>query len=103
MGSSDRARPMARYGLANHVFVCSDEEYVVVLDLKQDRYFTLDAAKTAALASLLPGWPAPAKVPASTDPSVGSELAGEPDGSSSAALTSRAEEAAEPLVQQGWL
>jgi hypothetical protein len=30
-------------------------------------------------------------------------LAGEPGGSSSAGLTSRAEEAAEPLVQQGWL
>ena len=49
---------MARYGLARHVFVCADEEYVVVLDVKQDRYFSLDAARTAALAPLLPGWPA---------------------------------------------
>ena len=78
---------MARYGLANHVFVCVDEEYVVVLDLKRDRYFTLDAARTAALAPLLPGWPVPAL--ASTDSSAGLELA--------------AEAAAEPLVQQGWL
>ena len=51
---------MARYGLAEHVFVCGDEEYVIVLDLKQDRYFTLDAMRTAVLAPLLPGWPAPA-------------------------------------------
>ena len=50
---------MARYGLAEHVFVCGDEEYVIVLDLKQDRYFTLDATRTAVLAPLLPGWPAP--------------------------------------------
>jgi hypothetical protein len=50
---------MARYGLAKHVFVCGDEEYVIVLDVKQDRYFTLDATRTAALAPLLPGWPAP--------------------------------------------
>jgi hypothetical protein len=49
---------MARYGLAQHVFVCADEEYVIVLDVKQDRYFTLDAATTAALVPLLPGWPA---------------------------------------------
>ena len=50
---------MARYGLARHVFVCADEEYVVVLDVKQDRYFTLEAARTAPLGPLLPGWPAP--------------------------------------------
>ena len=35
--------------LAKHVFVCGDEEYVIVLDLKQDRYFTLDAARTEAV------------------------------------------------------
>jgi len=93
----------ARYGLANHVFVCADEEYVVVLDLKQDRYFTLDAARTAALAPLLPGWPAPATNPESADPSAGSELAAESGGSSSVAVTLGAAEAAAPLVQQGWL
>jgi hypothetical protein len=49
---------MARYGLASHVFVCRDEDYVVVLDLREDRYFALEAAKTAALSALLPGWPA---------------------------------------------
>ena len=46
---------MARYGLATHVFVCRDEDYIVVLDLKQDRYFALDAAKTAALSPCCPG------------------------------------------------
>ena len=78
---------MARYGLAKHVFVCGDEEYVIVLDLKQDRYFTLDAARTAALRPLLPGWPAP--------------RAG--GNSSAAAPELAADEAAAPLLRQGWL
>jgi hypothetical protein len=77
---------MARYGLAKHVFVCGDEEYVIVLDVKLDRYFTLDAARTAALRALLPGWPAP--------------RAG---GNSSAAPELAADEAAAPLLRQGWL
>ena len=77
---------MARYGLAKHVFVCADEEYIVVLDVKQDRYFTLEAATTAALRPLLPGWPAP---PAASSSSDGPEIA--------------AEEAAAPLLRQGWL
>jgi hypothetical protein len=77
---------MARYGLAKHIFVCADEEYVVVLDVKQDRYFTLEAARTAALGPLLPGWPAR---PAGGNPGDGPELA--------------ADEAAAPLLQQGWL
>jgi hypothetical protein len=49
---------MARYGLAGHVFLCRDEEYIVVLDIRQDRYFTLEAIKTAALRAEIPGWPA---------------------------------------------
>lgn len=77
---------MARYGLARHVFVCADEEYVVVLDVKQDRYFTLEAARTAALAPLLPGWPAR---PAGGSSGDGPELT--------------ADEAAAPLLRQGWL
>jgi Transglutaminase-like superfamily len=77
---------MARYGLAKHVFVCGDEEFVVVLDLKQDRYFTLDAHRTAALRPLLPGWPAP--------------LA---SGNSSAVPELAADDAAAPLLRQGWL
>jgi hypothetical protein len=49
---------MARYSLARHVFVCRDEEAIVVLDLRADRYFQLDAPSTAPLAPLLTGWPA---------------------------------------------
>jgi hypothetical protein len=89
MGINNPADITARYGLANHVFVCADEEYVVVLDVKQDRYFTLDAARTAALAPLLPGWPASATARSG--------------GSSGTELELAADKAAEPLVQQGWL
>jgi len=74
---------MARLGLARHVFVCRDEGYIVVLDLKQDRYFALDAAKTAPLSLVLPGWP--------TSP------AGE------ALPESAIAQAVAPLVRQGWL
>jgi Transglutaminase-like superfamily len=77
---------MARYGLAEHVFVCGDEEYVVVLDLKRDRYFTLDATRTAVLAPLLPGWPAPRV-----------------SGKSSEGPGPGVDEAAAPLLRQGWL
>ena len=76
---------MARYGLATHVFVCRDEDYIVVLDLKQDRYFALDAAKTAMLSSVISGWPVPAQQV--TDPEVGGT----------------AEEALRPLLHRGWL
>jgi len=82
---------MARYGLAEHVFVCGDEEYVIVLDLKRDRYFTLDATRTAALAPLLPGWPAP-------------RVSGESrEALDPAAPGLAADEAAAPLLRQGWL
>ena len=74
---------MARYGLARHVFVCRDEEYIVVLDLKRDRYFALEAAKTAALSPVLPGWPAPLPEQAPTQQEI--------------------EQAAAPLLRQGWL
>lgn len=76
---------MARYGLATHVFVCRDEDYIVVLDLKQDRYFALDAAKTAALSTVVPGWPVAAQQV--TDAEVGGA----------------AEEALRPLLHRGWL
>jgi hypothetical protein len=81
---------IARYGLANHVFVCANEDYVVVLDLKQDRYFTLDAARTAALAPLLPGWPAPT-------------MSADPGADPNAAPGLTADEAAAPLLREGWL
>jgi hypothetical protein len=76
---------MARYGLAKHVFVCREEEYIVILDLKRDRYFALEAARTAALIPLLPGWPALSS------------------GNSGAVPELTVEEAAAPLLRQGWL
>jgi hypothetical protein len=48
---------MARYALANHVFVCLQDEHVVFLDVRQDRYFALEAAQIGELASLVRGWP----------------------------------------------
>jgi hypothetical protein len=65
--------------------VCRDEEFIVVLDLKQDRYFALEAAKTAPLGAVLPGWPAP-------QPAQGIEPS-----------EKAAEEIAAPLVRRGWL
>jgi hypothetical protein len=74
---------MGCYGLARHVFVCRDEDYIVVLDLKRDRYFSLEAAQTAPLACVLPGWPSDA-------PQISP--------SEAAVLTVVA-----PLLRQGWL
>jgi Transglutaminase-like superfamily len=48
---------MARYALAEHVFLCLDGDHLVLLDLKADRYWALEASKTAGLASLVAGWP----------------------------------------------
>lgn len=76
---------MARYGLATHVFICRDEDYVVVLDLKQDRYFALEAAKTAMLLAVVPGWPVTAQQ------GVGD------------AVGDAAEAVLRPLVRRGWL
>jgi hypothetical protein len=55
---------MARYALAEHVFVCLNGEHLVLLDLKEDRYWALEAAQTAGLAALVGGWPV--KTPDST-------------------------------------
>ena len=75
---------MARYSLARHVFVCRDEGYIVVLDVREDRYFSLDARRTAALATVLTGWPA-------------SEADFEGD------AAPPVEEVVQPLLNQGWL
>lgn len=75
---------VARYSLAKHVFVCRNEDFIIVLDVHEDRYFSLDAGRTAALAPFLPGWPASA-----TDPGAGT---GPP-----------VEEVVAPLLAQGWL
>jgi len=76
---------MARYGLARHIFVCRDEDYIVVLDLKQDRYFALEAAKTAPLGAVLSGWPTP------------------PPKDAAAVPMAAVAEVAAPLVRRGWL
>jgi hypothetical protein len=48
---------MARYALADHVFLCVSGEHLVLLDVKEDRYWALEAAPTAGLASWVSGWP----------------------------------------------
>jgi hypothetical protein len=47
------------YALANHVFVCLQDEHVVFLDVRNDRYFALEAARTRGLDTLVRGWPVP--------------------------------------------
>lgn len=53
---------MPQYVLACHVFVCMQGEHVVFLDVRKDRYFALESARTAGLGHLVPGWPIPAPV-----------------------------------------
>lgn len=48
---------MARYALADHVFVCLNGEHLVLLDLREDRYWALEASQTAGLDGLVDGWP----------------------------------------------
>jgi hypothetical protein len=48
---------MARYALAEHVFVCLNGEHLVLLDLKEDRYWALEASQTSGLGALVGGWP----------------------------------------------
>lgn len=48
---------MRQFAVARHVFLCVDGEYVVLLDLRQDRYWALEAASTRRLAGIIGGWP----------------------------------------------
>jgi hypothetical protein len=48
---------MAQYALARHVFVCMQGEHVVFLDVRKDRYFAIESAKTAGLGEIVAGWP----------------------------------------------
>jgi hypothetical protein len=84
---------MTRYALAHHVFVCFEDEHVVFLDVRRDRYFTLRAEQTRPLANFVRGWPAQdvanARLASCTLPSCAEEAA------DSAALT--------PLVERGLL
>jgi Transglutaminase-like superfamily len=78
---------MARYALAEHVFVCLNGEHLVLLDLKEDRYWALEASKTAGLDALVDGWPA--KTPDATG--------------GAAALSPESAEAVEVLRSRGLL
>jgi hypothetical protein len=51
---------MPQYLLAHHVFVCVQDEHVVFLDVRNDRYFALESSRTAGLGQFVPGWPVPA-------------------------------------------
>jgi hypothetical protein len=78
---------MGRYWLADHVFVCINDAYLVVLDLKQDRYWALEASSTEPLSGLVPGWPVrplDAPLTGSSDPE-------------------QAQQVAETLIEQGLL
>jgi hypothetical protein len=48
---------MTPYALSSHVFVCLQDEHVVFLDVRNDRYFALEAAQTRGLEALVRGWP----------------------------------------------
>jgi hypothetical protein len=48
---------MPHYALAGHVFVCLQGEHVVFLDVRNDRYFALEAQQTGGLDALVRGWP----------------------------------------------
>jgi len=39
------------------VFLCTRSGFIFILDLKQDRYFALDAAKSRGLSAWVEGWP----------------------------------------------
>ena len=69
---------MGRYSLADHVHVCVNDEHVVLLDLKRDRYWALEAASTAPLSGLVPGWPVKAldaPLAGSSDPEQAEQIA----------------------------
>jgi Transglutaminase-like superfamily len=67
---------MARYALAQHVFVCVNGEHLVLLDLKKDRYWALEASKTAVLGSLVSGWPVTRSDSDATEDSLSEETTG---------------------------
>jgi hypothetical protein len=77
---------MARYALADHVYVCLNGEHLVLLDLKQDRYWALEAAQVAGLSALVDGWPVKAS-----------------DGAQGAKSASETNEAIEVLLGRGLL
>ena len=79
---------MGPYLLADHVFVCVNDDHVVFLDLKDDRYWAVEASQTARLNGLVPGWP--------VQPPDGAVAAG-------ADAEEEARQVAEALAEQGIL
>ncbi len=51
---------MRQLQIPGHVHVCRDGDFVVMLDVRRDRYWALEATRTAPLSSIVPGWPASA-------------------------------------------
>ncbi len=49
---------MRQLQIPGHVHVCRDGDFVVMLDVRRDRYWALEAERTAALSSIVAGWPA---------------------------------------------
>lgn len=49
---------MGKYSLAPHIHLCRTEDYVVLLDLRADKYLALDADSDDQLADLVEDWPA---------------------------------------------
>lgn len=48
---------MSDYWLAKHIYLCSTDDHVVILDLKADRYVALSHSQSDALSSIVAGWP----------------------------------------------
>jgi hypothetical protein len=53
----DRGSHPKYYFLSKHVFICSADDFVFILDLRQDKYFALDAVKSRSLSAWVAGWP----------------------------------------------
>lgn len=54
-----------QFAVASHVFLCVAGDYVVLLDLRRDRYWALEAVRTRGLGRIIRGWPvsAPDQIP----------------------------------------
>ena len=65
---------MPPYLLRTHVHACLSGGQLVLLDLRADRYFALEAAEAAALAPLVRGWPVSAADAAGGDETMAREL-----------------------------
>jgi len=66
---------MPKYSLTRHVFACLQGEHVVFLDVRKDRYFALEAAKTRGFGSFVHGWPDQSHAPAAPEEDAAAALA----------------------------